>query len=177
MAEMRVEPAREADAAQILAVHIAARSTYYRGFVPEKLLAEQNERDSELYRGIIRALDRQVRVARLDGEVIGFLVLGPCYHPEPDPAVTSQLYQIQVHPEFFRQGVGSALHAEAVALWQAAGVRAARLWVWDFNVTARAFYAKYGWREDGRELPAGPRIGEHRQLGYRLDLPGLAAGN
>ena len=171
MAGMRVEPASVADAADLLAVHVAARTAYYRGFLDEEVLAKQNTRDPELYASIIRDPGRTVRVARLGDELVGFLMIGPCYHPEPDPAVTSQLYQIHVHPDRFRRGIGSALHAEAVSIWRASGVAAARLWAWDFNTRAHAFYLARGWHRDGREAPDSPRIGEHRMLGYRLDLP------
>ncbi|GAB2990620.1 GNAT family N-acetyltransferase [Amycolatopsis acidiphila] len=173
---MRVEPARESDAAAVLAVHVAARTSYYCGVLPAQDLARSNARDAELYASIIRKPDRLVRVARLGDEVVGFLMIGPCYHPEPDPAVSSELYQIHVHPDFFRRGVGSALHEEAVSVWRDAGVAAARLWVWDFNTRARAFYAARGWVPDGRHPPDGPRIGEHRMLGYVLDLERLGAG-
>lgn len=175
MAEMRVEPAREADAEDVLAVHIAARTSYYLGVLPAVDLARSNNREPELYAGIIRRPDRTVRVARLGEEVVGFLMIGPCYHPEPDPAVTSELYQIHVHPDFHRRGIGSALHDEAVAVWRADDVVAARLWVWDFNSRARAFYEARDWKSDGRRPPGGPRIGEHRLLGYVLDLERLGA--
>jgi ribosomal protein S18 acetylase RimI-like enzyme len=168
MAEMRVEPARVTDAAGILAVHIAARTSYYRGFQAEEVTARQNARDPELYATIIRDPGRVVRVARLGEEVVGFLIIAPCYYPEPDPAVTSELSQIHVHPDYFRRGIGTALHAEAVSVWRAAGVAVARLWAWDFNTRARAFYAARGWVPDGRHPPEGPRIGEHRMLGYLL---------
>jgi ribosomal protein S18 acetylase RimI-like enzyme len=176
MAEMRVEPAREADAAGILAVHVAARTSYYCGVLPEEDLARSNGRDPELYASIIRRPDRVVRVARLGEEIAGFLMIGPCYHREPDPAVTSQLYQFHVQPDFHRRGIGTALHQEAVSVWRDAGVAAARLWVWDFNTRARAFYAARGWRCDGRRPPDGPRIGEHQLLGYLLDLARLRTG-
>lgn len=169
-AGMRVEPARETDAADILAVHIAARSSYYRGFQAEEETARQNARDPEQYASIIREPDRVVRVARIDGEVVGFLMIGACHYPEPNPAVTSELYQVHVRPDYFRRGIGSALHTEAVSVWRAGGVAVARLWAWDFNTRARAFYAARGWTLDGRHPPDGPRIGKHRMLGHLLDL-------
>lgn len=171
--EVRVEAAREADATGIRAVHVAARSSYYRGVLPEAALARSNARDAGQYADLVRRPDRVVRVARLGDLLIGFLMTGPCHHFEPDPEVTAELHQIHVHPDFHRLGVGTALHEDAVAAWRAAGVAAARLWAWDFNTRARAFYSRHGWQRDGRRPPDEPRIGEHRMLGYLLDLPGL----
>jgi ribosomal protein S18 acetylase RimI-like enzyme len=158
------------DAAAILDVHTRARATYYRGYLPDSVIAEQNRRDPALYEGIIGHPDRTTLCADLDGGVVGFLMIGPCHHPEPDEQVASQLYQIHVDPGRFQVGIGSALHEAAVAVWQAAEVAAARLWVWDFNARARAFYSRRGWLADGQEDPDATRIGEHRQLGLRLPV-------
>lgn len=163
-----IRTAEPADAAAILAVHTRARATYYRGHLPDEVIAAQNKREPALYEGIIRRPDRTTLCAELGGEVVGFLMIGPCHHPEPDAQVTSQLYQIHVAPDRFRLGVGSALHDGALDVWRAAEVAAARLWVWDFNTRARAFYTRRGWVADGYEDPDTTRIGEHRQLGLRL---------
>lgn len=160
--------ARPDDAAAILGVHTRARATYYRGYLPDDVIAAQNQREPSLYEGIIRRPGRTTLCAELDGNVVGFLMIGPCYHPEPNSEVTSQLYQIHVDPERFRLGVGSALHDAALDVWRAAEVTAARLWVWDFNTRARAFYAGRGWLADGHEDPEPTHIDGHRQLGLRL---------
>jgi GNAT superfamily N-acetyltransferase len=92
-----------------------------------------------------------------------------------DSGVASELYQIHVDPGHFRQGIGGCLHEATVGVWQAAEVTAARLRVCDFNDRARAFYARHGWSADDHEDLDGTRIGEHRQLGYRLRVPAQAA--
>ena len=99
---------------------------------------------------------------------MGFLMIGTAQQAEPDPQVTSELYQIHVDPEHFRRGIGRGLHTTGVDFWLAGKVRAARVWVWDFNDRARAFYTASGWLEDGSQEPADSRIGKHRMLGYLL---------
>jgi ribosomal protein S18 acetylase RimI-like enzyme len=158
------------DATAILRVHTRARATYYRGYLPEDEIAAQNKREPSLYEGLVRRPDRTMLCAELDGDVAGFALIGPCHHPEPDPRVTSQLYQIHVDPERFRLGVGGALHDAALDVWRAAEVTAARLWVWDFNTRALAFYAAHGWVADGHEDPDPTHIDGHRQLGLRLGV-------
>jgi ribosomal protein S18 acetylase RimI-like enzyme len=111
-----------------------------------------------------------VRVAESGGRVVGFLMIGPCYYADPDPTVTSELYQIHVDPDHFRRGIGSSLHAAAVTIWKTADITAARLWAWDFNNRARAFYRARGWIPDGHTPPDGPQIGQHRMMSYRLDI-------
>jgi GNAT superfamily N-acetyltransferase len=111
-----------------------------------------------------------VRCAEEGGVIVGFVIVGPCHEPDPDPTVTRELYQIHVAPERFRDGVGSALHSEAVGKWRTERVDAARLWAWEFNARARAFYESRGWIADGHVRHDDPRIGDYRMLGYRLAL-------
>lgn len=165
-----VRPAAPEDAAQVLSVHIRARTTYYRGYLPDEVIAQQNHRSAAHYEAIIRNPARTVRVAEFRGRVVGFLMIGPCYYADPDPTVTSELQQIHVDPDHFRRGIGSSLHAEGVGVWKAADVTAARLWAWDFNERARAFYLARGWVPDGHIPPDGPRIGRHRMTSYRLSI-------
>jgi len=77
----------------------------------------------------------------------------------------SSLY---VSPRLQGGGVGRLLLAEAERELRDAGARTARLWVFADNAPARAFYARQGWRPDGRrETP--PEWGQP-QLGLAKTL-------
>jgi ribosomal protein S18 acetylase RimI-like enzyme len=54
-------------------------------------------------------------------------MIGTAQQAEPDPQVTSELYQIHVDPEHFRRGIGRGLHTTGVDFWLAGKVRAARV--------------------------------------------------
>jgi ribosomal protein S18 acetylase RimI-like enzyme len=168
---LRIRPARTSDAAAILDLHVRARTTYYRGFLPADELREQNRRRTEDYARAIASAERVVRCADLDGHVAGFVMLGPCYVPDPDPLVGGELYQIHVDPGRFRQGIGTRLHDAAVGVWRDRGVSVGRLWAWEFNERAGQFYRRLGWRTDGSRRPDDPRIGQYRMIGYRLEVP------
>ncbi|GAA3369798.1 hypothetical protein GCM10020367_13910 [Streptomyces sannanensis] len=146
---------RDLDA--IAALHAAARATYYRRRVPE---AAEPAGTCE---GWARAIDRDrtegaVLCAELDGLVVG----AASYRLRAGQASLTQLH---VHPAHWSRGVGTALHTACVTAWQRAGVRTARLGVYEHNVRARAFYARHGWRPD----PGIPRLGTH--LALRLTVP------
>lgn len=164
-----IRPAVVADAEALLRLHVRARLSYYRGFVDDERLAEENRRDPADYELMIEAPDRTVWCAETRGQLAGFLTIGRPYHAEPD--ADSELYQIQVDPAYHRHGIGTALHRAAVAGWRARGVATARLWVWEFNERAREFYRHHGWRPDGRPRPDDPRIGEYRMIGLKLSVP------
>lgn len=158
----------------MIEVHVRGRTEYYRGFLPDDEITADNQSLHERRNGYAQLLGRRgfaALCAELDGRVIGFAVIGPCYYPDPHPATISELRLMFVDPEHLRSGVGVRLHAAVVETWQAAAVESARLWVWEFNKRARAFYASQGWQSDGHCRPDDPRIGEHRMLGYLLAVP------
>lgn len=169
MVDIHIRPALVEDAPAVLRLHVQARSTVYRGHIDDRELAEDNDRDVADYERMITRDDRTVRCAWDSGELVGFVVLGPPYHPDPDPAVSVELYQIQVHPDRHRRGIGSRLHAAAVATVSSPVVL--RLWTWEFNERAREFYLRHGWKPDGRHRPDDPGIGRCRMMGYLLARP------
>jgi len=157
--ELTVRPATSADIDVIARIHTAARSAYYRGFVPEENLADPAAEERRRGWYALRMADPRYTMlcAEAGPDVAGFVILGPPHEPAPDPDVTGQLLQIHVHPERWRRGIGSALHRASVGVWQAASVTTARVDVWARNDRGRAFYASHGWQPDGhrREGPAG----------------------
>jgi ribosomal protein S18 acetylase RimI-like enzyme len=87
--------------------------------------------------------------AAVDGRrVVGFSAVGPELDGD-DPGV-GQLYSIYLLAEWWGQGVGHRLHAEAVTALVAAGFAGAVVWVLDSNARAIAFYEREGWRFDGQ---------------------------
>lgn len=169
MGEITVRAAVTEDAGAVLDLHVRARSTVYRGFLDEDELDRDNRREVADYERMIAREDRAVRCAEIDGRLVGFVVVGPPYYPDPDPTVGGELYQIQVDPEHFGRGIGTRLHAAALEVWRGT-TKAARLWAWEFNERGRRFYLRHGWEHDGHCRPDDPRIDRYRMLGYRLAI-------
>jgi GNAT superfamily N-acetyltransferase len=169
-----VRAATDDDVDAIIDIHIRGRSAYYDGHLPPEEIASDNQRLREhrhSYAERIGSPGYTVLCAEQDGRVAGFALLGPCHYLDPHPATISELRLMFVDPDRLRHGVGSRLHDAAVRAWQDAGAVSARLWVWEFNRRARAFYERCGWQTDGHDRPDRPRIGEHRMLGYLLAIP------
>jgi GNAT superfamily N-acetyltransferase len=149
----RIRPAVPADVDTLVAVHRAARDTYYRGVVPDRELDDPAE-IAELREASERSIpapDRTVLVAEADGEAIGFTALGPPFEPvtDADPGTVGQLFGLYVLPARWGAGIGGRLHDRALAVWREAGIITGRLEVWERNERASAFYARRGWRPDG----------------------------
>ncbi|MEV7276320.1 GNAT family N-acetyltransferase [Streptomyces sp. NPDC093111] len=159
-----IQYALPADLDAIAALHAEARATYYRGHLPDADFAGPEEL-ARSRAGWAAAIDggRVLRARDAAGELLGVAAYG-----QRDG--TTHLTQLHVAPARWRGGVGTALHTACVDAWRAAGVRTARLEVFEPNTRARAFYAARGWLPD----PDTPRHGDHLVL--RLTLgPGPAA--
>jgi len=139
------------DTAAVAEVHITARNTYYDGHVDIAKLDRRAAQLREFYRSAPERFDRRLWCAKIDGEVVGMALTGPSLD-NFGPWV-GQLYQIHVHPDHWRKGVGSALHTACIEAWREGGVTVGMLEVWSRNERAQAFYESHGWRPDGHIRP------------------------
>ena len=123
---MEIEPATPADADAIAATFGAAR----RAAMPWLPRLHTEAEDRRYFAGVIR--ECEVLVVRREGQPIAFIAL-------KDDTV-EHLY---VRPEAQRAGIGSAL-LEAAKARSPSGLR---LWTFQRNQGARAFYARHGFAE------------------------------
>ena len=75
-------------------------------------------------------------------------------------AGVGEVHALNVSPEYWSRGFGSALFSRSVQELAAMGYLRGYLWVADGNTRAVSFYARHGWhvdgvtKEDGRFTPA-----------------------
>ena len=172
--DLRIRAVALADLDAIIGIHAAARSAYYRGFVPDQELADiaASARWRDAHQRRIEDPGSTTLCAERDGRVAGFVMLSPPHVPAPDPSVVGQLLQIHVGPEHWRQGLGSALHAATITVWQSASIVTGRVDVWANNARARGFYAAHGWRPDGQRRP-GPAGFDYLRLCLTVPRPAV----
>jgi ribosomal protein S18 acetylase RimI-like enzyme len=94
---------------------------------------------TEFFRGVIER-GANLRVAELDGDVVGYALAGPA--PEADPR-DEQLWHLYQLSRAHGSGTGQAL-LDAVL-----GDRPAQLWTAEDNPRANAFYRRNGFLPDG----------------------------
>ncbi|MFD9307854.1 GNAT family N-acetyltransferase [Streptomyces sp. NPDC060048] len=159
-----IRSAQPADLDAIAALHTRARATYYRGRMPHEAYggAAEPARTREGWSlAVARAVaDGGVLCAELDGELTGVAAFRTS-------GVETVLTQLHVEPAHWRRGTGAALHAACLDAWRRAGVRRARLEVYEHNLRAQAFYAAHGWLPD----PAAAQSGSHRTLWLTVGDP------
>jgi ribosomal protein S18 acetylase RimI-like enzyme len=122
----------------------------YGGQMPDEQLNGQRpeEQAAAWKRGLRRDRARDpVLVVQQDDRVVGFAVVGPAHDPEG----AGELCAINVDPDHWGTGVGSALLAAAQAELARLGYAEAVLWVLPDNARARRFYELTGWTTEGTQ--------------------------
>lgn len=138
------------DAEGLGAAHVAAWQAAYPGLMPSGFLSRLDaDARAAGWRRSIEAGDSAARtvVARVGDRVAGFVSYGPPRDEVDDG--WGELWAINVHPDFWRQRVGSALFERAVSGLVEDGFRNAYLWVVRGNGRAIGFYRRMGWPPDG----------------------------
>jgi GNAT superfamily N-acetyltransferase len=133
--QVRLRPARPADAGAVAAVWEEGWRDGHLGNVPAELAAV---RTPESFR--TRAADRvaDTTVADVGGEVAGFVMV-----------VADEVEQVYVSRAHRGAGIAALLLAEAERQVAAGGHRRAWLAVVAGNARARRFYERSGWTDDG----------------------------
>jgi ribosomal protein S18 acetylase RimI-like enzyme len=145
----QVTAPRADDAKQLAAVHVQAWREAYGELLPQRFYDDSaRERRRRMWAGLLseRDVGDRVRVARGEGQIMGFALRGPAAQHQGHPPVRDeQLYALYVLARWYGSGVGQAL------LDQCLGGLPAQLWVAKDNARARRFYEKNGFECDGTE--------------------------
>lgn len=164
MPDLVLRPALLSDAPAIGRVHCRAWRETYTGLLPDAMLARlSEERSAENFR---REGCRNLLVAELDGETVGFCGYGPWRGSAPDPTL-GEIVGLYVLQKAQRQGIGTRLLQSALDVLQSGGCTRAALWVLDSNAHAIGYYASRGFRDTGLIQGEGP-LRERQML---LPLP------
>jgi ribosomal protein S18 acetylase RimI-like enzyme len=139
------------DADQIAAVHLNAWLVGYRGiFADEYLDSITFEDAAATWAGWLSAEDLPpVTVALRDGVLVGFCrVATPSRDADADDR-WAEVAVLNVSPDAWRSGVGTALMHDALERFQRDGWAVVTLWVAEENERAQAFYRRLGFELDG----------------------------
>jgi GNAT superfamily N-acetyltransferase len=145
-----IRPSTIEDADELGVVHIRAWQSAYRGLVPDDYLDRLSpERNAARRRRtfIEGSSPGTELVAQVDHRIAGFVTYGPPRDTVPDG--WGELWVINLHPDFWRQGIGSRLFDAAVRGLRDLGYRRGYLWVLAGNDRGIGFYRDRGWHPDG----------------------------
>jgi len=188
--EIRVRFAVPGDAEAIARAHIQAWQIGYRTMLPNDFLGGLDEaaganrwasrlRDAEVGAGEVGVEFLVAEHRRGSGrdviDLAGIATIGPT-RPDPEDASSSgsgEVWMINVRPDAWSKGLGTALLAAAVDRLLELGYTDLSLWVLRHNERARRFYEVNGWEADGaaktEEIGGAPM--EEVRYRYRGAVP------
>lgn len=150
-----IRPAAESDAEAIGRVHFHAWQETYTGLLPGEIMSRlSEERSMDIFR---REGCRNIFVAVLEGETVGFCGYGPWRGEASSPA-PGEVVGLYVLQKAQRRGIGARLLYTALDTLHSQGHTAAALWVLDSNTRAMEFYRARGFRDTGITQGSGPLL-------------------
>ena len=153
MTGLVIRPALPADAPAIGRIHCQAWRVTYTGLLPDAMMARlSEERSTEIFR---REGCRNLFVAELDGEAVGFCGYGPWRGGESDPGL-GEIVGLYVLQKAQRLGIGTRLLQAGADALQFGGSTRAALWVLAGNAPAIGYYQARGFRDTGLTQGNGP---------------------
>nr|WP_085219441.1 GNAT family N-acetyltransferase [Allosphingosinicella indica] len=139
---------RDASPADAAALAVLARRTFTDTFghlyTPENLAAFLASHTDEAWTALLADPARHIHVAEVDGELAGYISVGPPTLPIVPDGRPIELRQLYVLKPWQGEGVAAHLMDWAIARGRALGADAMYLSVFVDNARARRFYDRYG---------------------------------
>lgn len=146
--DITVRRAVAQDSRHLAELHVAAWRATYRGIMSDEYLDGMDA--ARVAEGWSRNIGTPAPgttylVAAAAGRPVGFAAFGP---DDGDPGA-GELRAINVHPDYWSRGAGSALFTAIEQRLADEGCTRAFLWVAKGNSRAQLFYERHGWKNDG----------------------------
>jgi len=138
-----------ADAPDMAEINMRSWEVAYKGIIPDDFIREKNATRPELYRRVITEENKVTYVIQCGGKTVGIMRAAPPL----DEDVGEDCYElhfIYLHPDYYRQGIGTKAMDFAFDLARGLGKTAMTVWVLEENVNSVRFYEKCGFVADGK---------------------------
>ena len=145
---------RNAKAADLPAIDAVFRQSFCDTFAhlyePDDLASFLAKFTSEAWAHEFNDPGYSFRIAEADGQVVGFVKVGPSTLPIDDHASTIELRQLYILSRYHGAGIAHALMDWALEESRRRGAREIYLTVYTDNHRAKRFYDRYGFEPVGR---------------------------
>ena len=160
---MNIRQATLNDIPAIATLHVTGWQGAYGGLVDQDYLGNLTiEKRMADWTGWIKAGETQSFLAEIDSQPAGFITVGRTKTPPPGsspirPSHSGEIYALYLHPDCWRQGIGTALFHHGIERLKEQGHTSVCLWVLDGNKRGKAFYNKMGGQKlGGKMIEIGP---------------------
>jgi len=147
---IHIRLATPADAPDMAEIHMRSWETAYRDIIPAEYIKEKNATRPALWESLITEENTRHHIILINGQAVGFLCVGP---PQ-DEDLDKSFYDLQglyLHPDYYRQGIGTQAMAFAYEKARASAKTNMIVWVLAENANAIQFYEACGFAADGTQ--------------------------
>jgi GNAT superfamily N-acetyltransferase len=167
-----VRVATPGDVPVICQINVQSWQAAFRGLFPDEFLDSLDPKDREpAFAERLTGDPPHHAAVAIDGEVVGFVALGPPDDEDLNANRVLELWGLYVDPDRVGTGTGRILMDHAIDHLRAGGWDYAILWTLRHVDRTRRFYEAAGWYPDGEEktweIPKGNAVSLVR---YRFDL-------
>jgi len=150
---MQIRLAEAADAQGIAEVHVRMWQIGYAPFIDPEYAATLSVRTSTMrwLASLADPLQADTLVAVEDGRIVGWTSYG--VNRNGIGLHVGEVYGLYIDPDYWGEGIGAELLADATRALAETGFESAILWTIAADEQARAFYEEHGWTDDDLTEP------------------------
>jgi GNAT superfamily N-acetyltransferase len=150
---MQIRLAEAADAQGIAEVHVRVWQIGYAPWVDAAYAEALSVRTSTMrwLASLADPLQADTLVAVEDSRIVGWTSYG--VNRNGIGLGVGEVYGLYVDPDYWGEGIGAELLADATRALAEAGFESAIIWTIAADERARAFYEERGWTDDGESEP------------------------
>lgn len=142
--------ATPSDALEMAEIHMRSCEAIYKSFMLNEYIEKQNAKRPALWQKIITDENKTQYIIQQSGKTVGIMCV--VAQPQDNDAgdEVSELEGIYLHPNYYRQGIGTVVMEFAYKIARSYEKTAMILWVFAENVSSINFYKKCGFAADGK---------------------------
>jgi ribosomal protein S18 acetylase RimI-like enzyme len=138
-----------ADAPDMAEAHMRSWEVAYKDIIPQEYIRERNATRPAMWEKTLAEGQYPHRVIQQNGKTVGNM----CVAPPQDDDLDDNYYEMHcifLHPDYFRQGIGTKAMAFAFDIARNLGKKVMTVWVFAENISSIKFYEKCGFEPDGK---------------------------
>jgi ribosomal protein S18 acetylase RimI-like enzyme len=131
-------------------IHMRSWEAAYKDILSAEYIREKNAKCPELWKNILTEMKYPQYIIQKDDKTVGILSIGLPIDDDLDDDYY-ELYGIYLHPDYYRQGIGTQVMEFVYSNARTLDKRYITLWVFAENTSSIRFYEKCGFAMDGKE--------------------------
>lgn len=144
-----IRPALPADATDMAEIHVRSWEAAYKDIVPADYMDKMKATGPGKWQKILSEGKYPQMIILQNGKTVGIMCVAAPGDDDLDDRVY-ELYGLYLHPDYYRQGIGTRAMEYAYDMARGKGKTAMTLWVFAENLNAIKFYEKCGFIPDGK---------------------------